>query len=77
MVTLNSDVTENVIRFADDENDGTTVLLSKIKKPTTDKVLVNGNTAVVTDATNEIKYQVMNYNKVQHLKEKNILLILK
>lgn len=55
--TLNSDVTENVIRFADDENDGTTGFIIENKETTTDKVLVNGNTAVVTDATNEIKYQ--------------------
>ena len=55
--TLNSDVAENFIRFADDENDGTTGFIIENKETTTDKVLVNGNTAVVTDATNEIKYQ--------------------
>ena len=55
--TLTSDVTENVIRFADDANDGTTGFIIENTENTIDKILVNGKTAVVTDATNEIKYQ--------------------
>ncbi len=55
--TLSSDIEENVIRFADDANDRTTGFIVENKETTTDKILVKGNTVVVTDATNEIKYQ--------------------
>lgn len=55
--TLSSDIEENVIRFADDANDRTTGFIIENKETTTDKILVKGNTVVVTDATNEIKYQ--------------------
>ena len=55
--TLSSDIEENVIRFADDANDRTTGFIVENKETTTDKILVKGNTVVVTDATNEVKYQ--------------------
>lgn len=55
--TLNSDVKDNVIRFADDKNDGTTGFIVKNMENTTDKILVNGTTAVITDNENNIKYE--------------------
>ena len=55
--TINSTEKDNVIYFASDANDNTTGFIVENTENTTDKVLVNGNTAVITDATNEIKYQ--------------------
>ena len=55
--TLTSTETENVIRFAEDENDATTEVIVENTESTTDKVLLNDNKVVVTDNAGEIKYE--------------------
>ncbi len=55
--TLTSTETENVIRFAEDENDATTEVIVENTEFTTDKVLLNDNKVVVTDNAGEIKYE--------------------
>ena len=55
--TINSTEKDNVIYFASDANDNTTGFIVENTENTTDKVLVNGNTAVITDANNEVKYE--------------------
>lgn len=55
--TINSTEKDNVIYFASDVNDNTTGFIVKNTENTTDKILVNGKTAVITDATNEVKYE--------------------
>ena len=55
--TLTSTETENVIRFAEDENDATTEVVIENAATTTDKVLVNDSKLVVTDNAGEVKYE--------------------
>ena len=55
--TLTSTETENVIRFAEDENDATTEVIVENTEFTTDKVLVNDSKLVVTDNAGEVKYE--------------------
>ena len=55
--TLTSTETENVIRFAEDENDATTEVIVENTESTTDKVLLNDNKVVITDNAGEIKYE--------------------
>ena len=55
--TINSTEKDNVIYFASDANDNTTGFIVENTDSTTDKILVNGTTAVITDANNEIKYE--------------------
>ena len=55
--TLTSTETENVILFAEDENDATTEVIVENTESTTDKVLLNDNKVVVTDNAGEIKYE--------------------
>lgn len=54
--TINSALDEGVIYFADDANDGTTGFVIENSETTSDKILVNGETAVITDSNNEVKY---------------------
>lgn len=54
--TISSAVKENVIRFADDDNDATTGFIIENKENSTDKILANGNTVVITDSNNDIKF---------------------
>ena len=49
--------TENVIRFAEDENDATTEVVIENAETTTDKVFVNDSKLVVTDNAGEVKYE--------------------
>ncbi len=55
--TLTSTETENVIRFAEDENDATTEVVIENAATTTDKVFVNDSKLVVTDNAGEVKYE--------------------
>ena len=55
--TINSTEKDNVIYFASDANDNTTGFIVENTDSTTDKILVNGTTAVITDANNEVKYE--------------------
>jgi len=55
--TLTSTETENVIRFAEDENDATTEVVIENAETTTDKVFVNDSKLVVTDNAGEVKYE--------------------
>ncbi len=55
--TINSTEKDNVIYFASDANDNTTGFIVENTENTTDKILVNGKTAVITDANNEVKYE--------------------
>lgn len=55
--TINSTEKDNVIYFASDANDNTTGFIVENTDTTTDKILVNGTTAVITDANNEVKYE--------------------
>lgn len=55
--TLTSTETENVIRFAEDENDATTEVVIETAATTTDKVFVNDSKLVVTDNAGEVKYE--------------------
>lgn len=55
--TLTSTETENVIRFAEDENDATTEVVIENAESTTDKVLLNDNKVVVTDNAGKVKYE--------------------
>lgn len=55
--TLTSTETENVIRFAEDENDATTEVIVENTEFTTDKVFVNDSKLVVTDNAGEVKYE--------------------
>lgn len=54
--TIASDKKENVIRFASDENDATTEFIIENKENSTDKILANGNTVVITDSNNDVKF---------------------
>ena len=55
--TINSTEKDNVIYFASDANDNTKGFIVENTDSTTDKILVNGTTAVITDANNEVKYE--------------------
>lgn len=55
--TINSTEKDNVIYFASDANDNTKGFIVENTDTTTDKILVNGTTAVITDINNEIKYE--------------------
>lgn len=55
--TINSTEKDNVIYFASDANDNTKGFIVENTDTTTDKILVNGTTAVITDANNEVKYE--------------------
>ena len=55
--TINSTEKDNVIYFASDANDNTTGFIVENTDTTTDKILVNGTTAVITDINNEVKYE--------------------
>lgn len=55
--TLTSTETENVIRFAEDENDATTEVVIENAATTTDKVFVSDSKLVVTDNAGEVKYE--------------------
>ena len=63
--TLNSDQTKNVVYLA--VNDSLTTFDIENSDTTTDKIFVNGNTVVVTDAENNIKF-VSNENFKEGLK---------
>lgn len=54
--TINASNTDYVVFFAKDDNDNTTQAVFENTDATTDKILVNGTTAVITDANNEVKY---------------------
>ena len=55
--TINSTEKDNVIYFASDANDNTTGFIVENTDTTTDKILVNGTTAVITYSNYEIKYE--------------------
>lgn len=54
--TITSALKDNVIRFADDDNDATTGFIIVNKETSVDKILVNDTTVVITDKNNEIKF---------------------
>ena len=54
--TITSASKDNVIRFADDDNDATTGFIIENKEASVDKILVNDKTVVITDKNNEIKF---------------------
>ena len=54
--TITSEVEENVIRFAKDENDVTKSFTITNEDTTTDKILVEDNKVVITNENNEVKF---------------------
>lgn len=54
--TITSALKDNVIRFADDDNDATTGFIIENKETSVDKILVNDKTVVIADKNNEIKF---------------------
>lgn len=54
--TITSALKDNVIRFADDDNDATTGFIIVNKETSVDKILVNDTTVVITDKNSEIKF---------------------